>query len=283
MEKIYVNTFPPLLTEIPDKPLFLYKEGSLPTVGNKLLAVVGSRKYTDYGKRVCEKLIADLAGFPITIVSGLALGIDSIAHRAALHAGLQTIAIPGSGLDPKCIYPQSHAALARDIVKADGGLLSEFEPKIPGYPSNFPQRNRIIAGMSHATLVIEAIKKSGTLITARLAMDYNRDVLTVPGDIFRTTSEGPNLLIKDGATPILSATDILEALHIPIEEKQLQLDRYLECTDNEKCLIALLETACKRDDLIRASEMSITDANTTLSILEIKGLIKESLGKIYLT
>jgi len=212
MEKITYKEFPELLREIPDRPVLLYKKGELPNPSNKLLAVVGSRKYSEYGKKACERLIKDLSGFPVTIISGLALGIDSIAHRAAIDSNLQTIAIPGSGLNPEVIYPRSHKDLSEEIIKSGGGLISEFEPDVKGAPQNFPQRNRIIAGMSHATLIIEAKEKSGTLITARLAMEYNRDVLTIPGSIFEENSNGPNDLIRDGATPVTCAEDILEVL-----------------------------------------------------------------------
>src|SRR5690606_14344128 len=168
--------FPPLLKEIPDAPEKLFHAGAAIREENALLAVVGSRKYTEYGKRATEAIIAGLAGMNVTIVSGLALGIDAIAHRSALKAGLQTIAVPGSGLDPDHIYPGAHRGLASEILKKGGSLLSELEPTAAVFPSNFPRRNRIMAGMSHATLVIEAAPRSGTLITARLALEYNREV-----------------------------------------------------------------------------------------------------------
>lgn len=275
--------YPELLKEIIDPPPKLYIKGSLPKDGNKLLAVVGSRKFSEYGKRACEKLISDLSGYPVTVVSGLALGIDSIAHRAALKAGLQTIAIPGSGLDSKSLYPHSHKNLAKQIIESGGGLLSEFEPGTPGYPANFPKRNRIVAGMSHATLIVEANIKSGTLITARLAMDYNRDVLTIPNSIFSKTGEGPNDLIKHGATPILSAKDILQALGIKTDAPKDRSSIYNDCTENELNIISQLTEPMTRDELISVVEMKPSEFNTTLTILEIKGLAKESLGKIYLT
>lgn len=275
--------YPELLKEIPDAPEKLYIEGTLPPKENKLLAVVGSRKYSDYGKRACEKLISDLSGHPVTIVSGLALGIDSIAHRAALKAGLQTVAVPGSGLDQKSLYPHSHKNLAREIVKSGGGLLSEFDPGTPGYPANFPKRNRVVAGMSHATLIVEANIKSGTLITARLAMDYNRDVLTIPNSIFSKTGEGPNDLIKHGATPITSSDDLLQALGIETNTEKDRETLYNDCSENERAIIAALSEPRTRDELVRESKLSSSDFNTTLTILEIKGLIQESLGKIYLT
>lgn len=280
MDILKPDQYPALLKEIPDPPEKLYIEGVLPPAENKCLAVVGSRKFSDYGKRACEKLITDLAGYPITIVSGLALGIDSIAHRAALKAGLQTVAIPGSGLDEKSLYPHSHKNLAKEIVKAGGGLLSEFDPGTPGYPANFPQRNRIVAGMSDAVLIVEANLKSGTLITARLALDYNRDVLTIPNSIFSKTAEGPHDLLKHGATPVTSARDILRALGLE-QTTVSNENRYADCTDAEKKLITLLTEPLTRDELISLSEMKPSEVSTTLSILEIKGLVKESCGKLY--
>ena len=160
--------YPELLKEITDPPKQLRYEGELPRAGNKLLAVVGSRKYSTYGREVCESLISGLSDLPITIVSGLALGIDSIAHRAALRVGLQTIAIPGSGLDRKVLHPHSHVGLAEEILENGGGLMSEYDDTMPAGVWAFPRRNRIMAGMCHATIIIEAEKRSGTPITSPL-------------------------------------------------------------------------------------------------------------------
>ncbi len=274
--------FPPLLKEINDAPKQLYYEGELPDwEENKFLAVVGARKYTSYGKEVCEKLIAGLRGYPIVIVSGLALGIDGIAHRAALESELKTISIPGSGLDRESLYPHSHRGLADKIVEAKGALLSEFEPKTPGYPANFPQRNRIMAGMSHATLIIEAELRSGTLITSRLATEYNRDVLTVPGSIFSKTSEGPHMLLRLGATPIRNSTDLLDALDFETDNQAAK--NFDDCSAEEKSLLDLLAEPMSRDNLIRTSGKPASQVSATISILEIKGLIKESMGEIRIT
>ena len=152
MQIINFEEFPKLLKEINDPPKRLYVEGTLPADDAKWLCVVGSRKFSNYGKEVCEELIAGLVGQPVIIVSGLALGIDAIAHNAALNAGLKTIAVPGSGLDPKVLYPKSHFQLARKILEAGGALISEFEPDMVATPYTFPQRNRIMAGLCHATL-----------------------------------------------------------------------------------------------------------------------------------
>ncbi len=195
--------FPEKLKQIPDAPKKLYVEGVLPSEDTKILAVVGARKHTPYGKEACEKLIAGLAGYDICIVSGLALGIDAVAHKAALDAGLKTIAVPGSGLDRSVLYPITNKRLAEEILHAGGALLSEFEPKTIAAPWTFPQRNRIMAGLADAVLVVEAELQSGTLITSKYATEYNRDVLAVPGSIF---SKLPTALTCSSASaPLLCA------------------------------------------------------------------------------
>jgi DNA protecting protein DprA len=273
------DQFPSQFLQIPQPPKQLFLIGELPKKDYKILAVVGSRKFSAYGKMVCEKIIAGLARQPIVIVSGLALGIDSIAHRAALQAGLQTIALPGSGLDEEVLYPHSHINLAREIVQAGGGLLSEFEPTWPSYKANFPQRNRLIAGIADAVLIIECERKSGTLITARLASDYNKDVLTIPGSIFSATSTGPHLLLKLGATPITSAQDVIEALHLETEQNSLW-QNHDDCNKDEQKILQLLNTPKTRDDLLIQSQLSPAELNSALMMLEIKNYIVEKAGQV---
>ncbi len=271
--------FPPLLSEIPDHPTKLYYQGRLPDWKKfKLLTVVGTRNPTSYGKDVCESLIHGLSGFPIIIVSGLALGIDALAHRAALRAKLLTIAVPGSGLNEKVLYPSAHKNLAKEIVEKGGMLLSEFEPDFKATVWSFPQRNRIMAGMAHATLVIEAQKKSGTLITSRLATEYNRDVLTVPGSIFSQNSEGPHLLLSLGARPITRSEDILDTLEFKTEEKQAL--SYEDCSSEELSILKLLVEPKSRDEIIRVLKLSTGTANALLTAMELKGLIKETFGEL---
>jgi DNA processing protein len=272
------HEFPELLHEIPDKPSQLRLWGELPKEGNKLLAVVGARKFSPYGREMCEAIIRELADYPITIVSGLALGIDSIAHRAALYAGLQTIAVPGSGLDTKVLHPHSHVELAREIVESGGGLISEYDDLMPSGAWAFPRRNRIMAGMCHATLVIEAERKSGTLITSRLATEYNREVGAVPGPLTSPTSDGPHMLIRLGAAMIRDASDVLELLGLD-RPSALQLDMD-DLLDDEKVFIKILENPCSRDELIEQSKFDTSRANATLSLMEIKGLIAEELGEV---
>ena len=278
IKKLRKEEIPESLMEIPQPPKQMYLVGNMPTEGNKLLAIVGSRKYSNYGKEVCEKLIEGLKGQPITILSGLALGIDSIAHREALKNNIQTIAIPGSGLDPSVLYPASHINLAKQIVEKGGGLLSEFDPTFRATSYSFPQRNRIMAGLADAVLVIEAEKKSGTLITSRLATDYNKDVLAVPGSIFSKTSEGPHMLIRLGATPITSVNDLLEALHLEPEQQVLNFE---ECTEDELKILNFLDSPISRDELFEKSQIDIQTLNSILMMLEIKGFIKESQGMIF--
>jgi len=277
------ENLPEMLQEITDAPEKIYYQGQLPSFDTKILCVVGSRKYTQYGKDVCEKLISGLRGYNICIVSGLALGIDGIAHKSALDAGLKTIAVPGSGLHESVLYPSSHRQLAEKILEKGGALISEFEPKFRATPYSFPQRNRIMAGLSHAVLVIEAEIKSGTLITSKFATEYNRDVLTVPGSIFSKNSEGPNMLIRLGATPVRNSEDILEALGFKIDETPQNLElKYSDCSPEELLVVKILDTPMEKDELIRALKMPVSKASTVLSIMEIKGLIKESMGEIRL-
>lgn len=280
MRLLDTNEIPLALFEIPQPPKKLYIEGTLPPKGSLYLAVVGSRKYTSYGRDVVEKLIAGLAGYPIVIVSGLALGIDTLAHENAIKNGLTTIAFPGSGLDPSVLYPRANGNLAKKIIESGGCLISEFEPKLGAAEWTFPTRNRLMAGLCRALLVIEAEEKSGTLITARLATEYNRDVLTVPGSIFSPSSLGTNSLIRQGATPITNANDILQALGFdPTDENNKRAD-LADCAPEELALLEILNEPLSKDELIRRSNRSANEVQMTLSIMEIKGLIKEELGEI---
>jgi DNA processing protein len=280
--------FPPLLREIADPPKRLFAKGELPDENAKMLCIVGSRKYTEYGRAAVEKLVDGLRGAPITIVSGLALGIDGIAHRAALKAGLKTLAVPGSGLDESVIYPRAHLNLAKEIIASGGCLLSEFEPKFHATAWSFPQRNRIMAGLSHAVLVIEAELKSGTLITSKLATEYNRDVLTIPGSIFSRASEGPHMLLKLGAAPITSSEDIVRALgleHAISESAPATRAIPFPLSPDETRIVEILRTPIARDELMTELShfgLDTSRSNIILSAMELKGIITESLGEIRL-
>ncbi len=276
--------FPTQLLEIPQPPEKLFIRGNLPGPNTKLLCVVGSRRYTNYGKEACEKLIAGLRGYDVAIVSGLAIGIDGIAHEAAINTGLKTIALPGSGLGVSSIHPVAHVDLAYRILSSGGCMLSEFESDFKATRYSFPQRNRISAGLSCAVLIVEAETKSGTMITSRLATEYNKDVLTVPGNIFSKTSSGPHLLIRLGATPITKSEELLEAIGFKPKDsapRNLELE-YNECSPEEKAVIKILREPMPKDELLRALDMPVGQANAVLSVMELKGLISEKLGEIHL-
>lgn len=273
------DEYPSLLREIPDPPTQLRVRGEMPLPGTKILTVVGSRNYSNYGKEVVEYLIGGLRHYPITLVSGLALGIDTLVHEAALTNALYTLAIPGSGLDERVLYPVRNRPLAYRILEAGGGLLSEYDDGQGAAPWTFPQRNRIMAGIAHATLIIEAGEKSGTLITARLATDYNRDVLVVPGNIFSENSRGAHQFLKLGATPITTPDDILEALHI--DNRDTGRVKAPVLTHEEEMVLGALAHPTDRDTLIRILDVEVYQANILLTEMELKGLIHESQGILY--
>ena len=271
---------PKNLREIPQPPKKLYLAGKLPPEGTVCLAVVGSRKCTSYGRDTVRKLILGLKGYPIAIVSGLAIGLDALSHEAALEAGLLAIAFPGSGISEKVFFPPSSLKLAEKIINADGCLISEFEPDLKAAFYTFPMRNRLGAGISKAALIIEAEEKSGTLITARMALDYNREVLAVPGNINSPNSKGTNKLIQNGATPVTSSDDILEALGFKIDETSKQESLFADARPEEKEVLKILREPQPKDDLIRLMKRPTAEANALLSVMEIKGLIKEEMGEI---
>lgn len=269
---------PPPLLEIPEPPERLWMRGAWPPAGHKRLAVVGSRALSPYGKEACARLIAGLAGYPVSIISGLALGADTAAHKAALSAGLHTIAVPGSGLGDEVIYPRSNARLAAEILEAGGALLSEHPDDYLARDYDFPSRNRIMVGLADAVLVIEAGERSGTLITARLTHEYNRDLLCVPHRIGDPHGFAAHLFIRLGAALISDPLHILDALGMP---------PYMEVSDQrplpilsatEKALYDLLEEPMPRDELLRAAQLPAHEALSALVTLELKGVLKEEYG-----
>lgn len=243
------------------------------------LTVVGSRRCTAYGRDACQRLIRGLSGYPVVIVSGLAVGIDTVAHESAIDAGLATMAFPGSGLGAKTIYPRSNAGLALRILESGGCLASELDDDIQGNSWTFPARNRLMAGISKATLLIEGSHASGSRITARLATEYNRDVLAVPGNITNESSEAPNSLIRLGATPITCAEDLLEALGFQASG-QPPLTLFPVCTPDEELVMKKLPSPKSKGELIRELGMPIQRANALLSEMEMKGLIREEGGEV---
>ena len=270
------NRFPPLLKEIPDAPKKLYVRGTLPSYDSMWLAVVGSRAATNYGRQAVRHLIEGLRGYPVVIVSGLAYGIDAEAHKAALEAGLPIVAVPGSGLDWSVLYPRANVNLAREIIKAGGAHLSEFEPNMKAADYTFPQRNRIMAGLCKAVLVIEAKERSGSLITARLATEYNRELLVVPGSIFSAESRGTHQFLKLGATPVTEPEDILRALGIETQTREMTL--HIDLFENERRVLEIIVSPVSRDKLLETLKLPVSEANILLSTMEIKGLITEELG-----
>ncbi len=279
LTKVPTSTASALLTEIPKPPKEVWVRGNLPKVNTKCLAVVGSRNYTDYGRQATEYLIGGLRGYPISIISGLALGIDACAHAAAVRAGLHTLAVPGSGIDDTVIYPRTNRPLAHTILESGGGLLSEFEPTFKATQWSFPQRNRIMAGLSHAVLLIEAGERSGTLITARLAADYNRELLVVPGNIFSENSRGAHQFLKLGATPVTSPEDILQALHIEVSEEPRLVQ--LPDSEHERAVLQALTEPRDHNTLVRLLELPTEDVLMILMRLELNGYIREQGGTFF--
>lgn len=276
------------LLELHEIPKQISIEGTLPKVvideygrsTPRILTVVGSRKNTAYGRRALETLISSLAGEDIIILSGLAFGIDGFAHTLALKHNLKTMAIPGSGLDRKVLYPSSHIQLAEDILEKDGALLSEFSPTTSPAPWTFPQRNRIMAALSDALLVVEAEEKSGTLITARLALELGRDIGAVPGEIFAPTATGTNMLIREGAYSITSGNDLFALLHISQKNKKSEETLSVNLTDEEKLIIELLREPYDKDTLFQKTKLPFELFVVAFSSLEINGLIEESFGEV---
>ena len=274
--------FPSLLREMPNKqiPKALYVRGTLPPPEYKVLCVVGSRACTPYGRRQTAKLIAGLANYPVAIVSGLALGIDGEALKAALDVGLPAVAVLPSSVDDASIYPVTNRPVAQRILARGGALVSETKGPHKAMIPDFPKRDRLMAGMTHATLVIEAGEKSGTLITARLALDYNRELLAIPHELEKPSGEGVNRLLREGATLVRSADDILQTLGLKPHDKPIQATLPTDLSDPERAVLEALEYPLVRDELIERAELSAQDAGIALSSLLIRGLIAERLGKI---
>lgn len=280
IHELPTSDFPCGLQEIPEPPKQLLYRGALPPPDIKLLSVVGSRNYTSYGKQVIDYLIDGLRGYNIGIVSGLALGIDSLAHEAALRNNLYTLAIPGGGIADTAIYPAKHKPLARKILESGGGMLSEYEPNFKAAKWSFAKRNRLVCGISRATLLIEAGEKSGTLITARLAADYNRELLVVPGSIFSKQHDGIHQFLKLGATPVTCPADILEILHIDTKHASEQSTKpsQLTLTTEQQQVLAALHEPLSRDELIRTLGIPTEKATQLLMFMEMDGLVVMSAG-----
>jgi DNA processing protein len=280
------DRYPRLLKEIPDGPALLYVRGNYSWEEKPLIAIVGSRKFTRYGEQAAYRFATDLAAAGYVVVSGLAFGIDAIAHKAALDAGAETLAVLGGGIDDTSISPRSHLPLSRAIMNA-GALISEYRPGTIANEGTFPARNRIVAGMCLGTLIIEAAERSGALITTRLALDYNREVFAVPGSIFSPASLGTNNLIKAGAKIVTSVQDILE--EFPLPEKTFTSHQIVAPAKNntlspeeQKILRGLSHEPTHVDKIIKAARLETPSVISTLALLEIKGLVKNLGGMHYI-
>jgi len=265
------SLYPERLKEIKNPPKALYFKGKMLPL-ESCFAIVGTRRCSNYGKQVALEIARDLAEAGLTIVSGLATGIDTFAHLAATEASKRTIAVLGTGLDEKSIYPRSNLGLVKKILETGGCLISEYEPSTPGAKFTFPQRNRIISGMSLGVLVVEAKRKSGALITADWAKQQGRKVFAVPGPVHSLNSWGTHFLIKKGAGLVESAQDILIELNIRHSLKKGKL-----ATDiKEEFLIlqALAQGPLEINQIIKKTELSAPLVASTLSVLEIKGKIR---------
>lgn len=275
--------YPELLRSIPDAPPLLYTRGRLCLNQQPLIAVVGTRRPTNYGRLATERLVTDLAQIGFGIVSGLAFGIDVAAHRATLESHHYTVGVLGDGLDDRSIAPQSHLAFAHTLLDSGGTLLSEYPPDTAASIRTFPARNRIIAGISLGTLVIEAAERSGSLITARFALEFGREVFAVPGSIFSRLSDGPNALLRSGAKVVTSVSDILEEIPsfaqpttitvTSAANKNTSLENQL--SEHEQIIMRHLSSEPLHIDKISGlTTLEATHLSTALTLLELKGLVK---------
>ncbi len=271
---IFDEAYPESLKQIYDPPIILYYKGEILAQDEKAIAVVGTRKITSYGQMVTEQLTMKLSGFGVTIVSGLARGVDTEAHRSALKAEGRTLAVLGGGLNQ--MFPAENSSLAQEITSGFGAVMSEFPPDYPAVPGNFPPRNRIVAGLSKAVLVTEAAEDSGSLITARLALEQGKDVFAVPGPITSNLSKGPAQLIQQGAALVTSAEEILEVLGwIGIKNKELSSKNQANLSDSEKTILNYIENESKHiDEICRNLKKPSYEVSAELIKMEISGLVR---------
>lgn len=281
---LFDKEYPESLFNIYDKPYVLYKKGNIKEDDSLSIAVVGSRKATGYGIWACEKFTKELVNLGVTIVSGLALGIDTVAHKTAINEGGRTIAILGNGLD--IYYPKKNERLYKQIWE-NGAVISEFPTGTPPMPYNFPQRNRIITGISLGVIVIEAKERSGTSITAYHALEQGKDVFALPGNINSIYSQGTNKLIKDGAIPLTEIDDILDGIK-EIKENVLTTNLskknidFSNLSDTEISIIEIIRQSPTHCDIISyQTGIDISNVTSILTILELKGLVKELQNRIF--
>ncbi len=276
--------YPRLLKESANPPYIIYMKGDISILEDPapLVSIVGSRKFTSYGAQATETLARDLANAGMTVVSGMALGIDTFAHRGALSAGGKTIAVLGNSLDDKNIYPRNNFNLSRDILE-NGLLLSEYPLETSAGPLTFPARNRIIAGLSLGTVVVEAGETSGALITAEMALEYNREVFAVPGPIFSAQSVGTNNLLRKGAKLVTGIKDILEELNLKSETGLAPAQPKIPASKEEEALLNVLSSEPLHiDNIAKISKLGTATSASTLSLMEIKGWAKNIGGQNYI-
>lgn len=275
------DEYPPRLKQIYDLPPLLYIKGSLAPEDESSIAVVGTRKPSPYGRQVAERLVRDIAASGVAIVSGLARGVDGIAHAAALDAANRTIAVLGSGLD--VIYPPEHRNLAERIANS-GAIISEHPLGAKPDSRNFPRRNRIMSGMTLGTLVIEAGEKSGALITAKQALEENREVFAVPGNVFAPSSAGANRLIRQsGAKLVAKSEDVLEELNLKVVSQQIQMTALFPEDESETELLRYITfDPVHIDEVCRSSGKPAPDVSSALAMMELKGLVKQVGGMNYI-
>ena len=274
------GNYPKLLKEIKDAPKVLYYRGEIKFDEN-CFAVVGTRRFSSYGKQVALEIAGDLAEAGLTIVSGLAPGIDTFAHTSVVERNKRTIAVLGTGLDEKTIYPQSNLKLAEKILETGGALISEYPPGTPGSQFTFPQRNRIISGLSLGILVIEAKQKSGALITAEWAKKQGRKVFAVPGPIYSSNSKGCHYLIKKGAKLVENAEDILKEFNLTCLKPEVKHE-FMGKNEEESLILNILkEEALDVDKIIERTKLPAQKIASTLAILEIEGRVRNLGGNIY--
>lgn len=274
--------YPTILKEINDPPQTLFVRGTLPPPERPAIAIVGTRKCSAYGREATETLAHELATQGIIIVSGLALGIDGIAHRAALRASGLTIAVLGSGINRATVYPAEHRPLAEEIVANGGAVISEYPPGFKPTLYSFPARNRIIAGITLGTLVTEAPTSSGALITAKAALDYNREVFAVPHPIRAESGVGGNTLIKQGAILVTNADDISEALQLHHIKTMVTIENVAPTNPTETLVLATMTREPRHIDLIiKQSGLESAAVGGALTLLEMKGIVKNVGGMHY--
>lgn len=273
------DRYPSLLREIPAPPPVLFVKGDFQETDRRALAIVGTRRVTSYGREMARIIARDLALAGVTIVSGLARGVDGIAHQAALDAGGRTIAIMGSGV--RRIYPAEHRGLAERISE-QGALVSDFLPDAPPDGPNFPARNRLISGVSLGVIVIEAPERSGALITVDFAADQGRDVFAVPGSLLSSASAGCHRMLRDGARLIRGADDVLEDLRLGDAPRQLEMDAAALLDETSRRVLALLTGEPRHiDDISAAADLGITQVSSLLMGLELQGLVRNIGAQFY--